>query len=181
MKCGDESSGLVKAWNETCPKSDRIVGGKATSIKHMLTLPNRVRDAIFHLCSLWGFAGTLFADDNLGHKKLAVGASFKTQWTPSNSPWATWGRVTEESLMLFVKHTQGFLEQMGNAGKLPKADFEAKLHHLLHSLLGEVAWVGMGGMAPDAPCCFDLRNDELGQFMNTAVVAFSGFILLKPR
>ena len=127
MKCGDESSGLVKAWNETCPKSDRIVGGKATSIKNMLTLPNRVRDAIFHLCSLWGFAGTPFTDDNLGHKKLAVGASFKTQRTPSNSPWATWGRVTEESLMLFVKHIQGLLEQVGNAGKLSNADFEAKL------------------------------------------------------
>ena len=44
------------------------------------------------------------------------------------------------------------------------------------SMQGSLGWNGR----PDAPCCFDLRYDELGLFMHTAAHAFSGFILLKP-
>ena len=49
----------------------------------------------------------------------------------------------------------------------------------LASRRGRLGWNGQPVIDPSKPCCFDLRYDELGLFMNRAAHAFSNFKLLE--
>ena len=127
LKLGGSESNLVKAWNETCPRSDRIQGFKAVAIKTLLALPPPVLQLILETNSKLG-SNSPWADENMASKKLALRASFKTQRTPSSSPWAKRGLVTESSLLLLVNNiTSSPWDSKGRAARPSKADVEAKL------------------------------------------------------
>ncbi len=50
---------VIKAWNEDCARSDRLIGAKAQSVKQLLELPLKARQELISSVSFFGFEGSL--------------------------------------------------------------------------------------------------------------------------
>ena len=122
-KSGTSPVNVLADWNKVAPRSDQIVGGKATSVKNVICMPTSCTDLIISNVSSTGWEKSPYTDDNLGSKKLKVGANLKNHHIGSGSKWYTRLLVTEDGLKLCLRS----LGLKAGGAKMTKADVEYRL------------------------------------------------------
>ncbi|CAJ1397601.1 unnamed protein product, partial [Effrenium voratum] len=97
---GHDADSVIKSWNESSAKSDRLVGSKFQTVTNLMKLPSECLDKLRWMVNKVGWASFLarcspYSDDNLSSKKILPGAAFKGAKTKGK--WAKHGAVTAES------------------------------------------------------------------------------------
>ena len=93
---------LIKRWNQTAVREEKMVGNKQQVLKIMLELPDSAFEPIQRCVSELGWENSWCSYENLSSKKLSVGATFKQQRCPPSNPWFAWGSVAREALILMA-------------------------------------------------------------------------------
>ena len=112
---------IIKAWNEKCVKSQQLVGAKRMALTHLLGFPRAVQTTIWETVSIAGWTKCPYTEDLLGSKKIIPGS--KRSQGPKS--WQPLTLITEESLLLFVRHVKLMTGGHGAAARrICKADME---------------------------------------------------------
>ncbi|CAE7215022.1 unnamed protein product, partial [Symbiodinium sp. CCMP2456] len=100
-----DSDGVIKQWNESSAKSDRLLGAKYMCVKNILDLQHGIRDHIITAVNKHGWKGSAYNEDALSSKKLLPGHVFKSAKVNKQSSWVRYGKVTDESAAYVFKFT----------------------------------------------------------------------------
>ena len=94
---------FARRWNPQAPRTHKIQGQKATSMKLLFTKSSpEIINAILGHVGRVGWEGSVWSDDNLSLKRMYLDYVFPAR----NKKWTPRLAVTKESMMLQITHMQ---------------------------------------------------------------------------
>lgn len=118
---------IVKKFNVGTPKQRQLVGQKAIAVRNLLeAMPPKALEVIETHVQKMGWDRSVFSDDALGSRKILP--NFVHRNHNLGGSWAKWGKMSEESTLLLLRHVTTVYEGEHEKArrKLTKAELEDK-------------------------------------------------------
>ena len=113
---------IIKNWNEESSKASHLIGGKAQSVKNVLSLPKDAKVELFNSVQTLGWDTSPWTDDVLGSKKILPGFAPRG----ASKHWNDRTRTTPSSCVHMIKHITAEYEASPNSRKRKLTKTEAE-------------------------------------------------------